>query len=57
MVNDKAVTSYRGRIDLGLLDSNEAVIKVGRGWLNIVSTINGKPRKDCKQVNSAVEPS
>jgi hypothetical protein len=48
MTNVEAATSCRGRIDLGLPDSNEAVIEIGGGWLNIVSTINGKPRKDCK---------
>jgi hypothetical protein len=52
VANAKAATSCRGRIVLHLLDSNETVIKVGGGRLNIVSTINGKPKKDCKQVNS-----
>jgi hypothetical protein len=41
-VNVEAATSCKGRIDLGLSDSNEAVIEVGGGRLNIVSTINGK---------------
>jgi hypothetical protein len=53
MANAKVSMFCRGRFDLGLLNSNEAVIEVGGGQLNIVSTINGKPRKDCKQVNSA----
>jgi hypothetical protein len=38
------------------LDLEEAVINIGWRWLNITSTINGKPRKDCQIVGSADYP-
>jgi hypothetical protein len=31
--------------DLSLLDPDEEVIEVGWWWLNIISTINGNPKK------------